>query len=74
MFELNEVGVEELDQVIDELSALVCEVGPDLLTRGMDQLTANKALLACIKKLREERDALAKYAGELDEIDPEGRR
>ena len=48
----------QLDASYDELSQLVCELGPELLTRGMPPLEANRAIIACIKKLRLEMDAL----------------
>lgn len=46
----------ELDALYDELSSFVCDVGPELLTRGMPAHEANKAILACLKKLKQERD------------------
>jgi hypothetical protein len=41
----------ELDEIFSKLSLLVCEHGPQLLTLGMSQLEANRAILACLETL-----------------------
>jgi hypothetical protein len=42
---------ELLDRQYDEMSAFVCENGPELLTRGMPPEEANASILACLKQL-----------------------
>lgn len=45
-----------LDEVYDKMSAFVCEHGPELLTRGMPPLEANTAIMACLERLKNQRD------------------
>lgn len=40
-----------LDDQYNELADIVCQHGPELLTRGMKPEEANAALLACLKDL-----------------------
>lgn len=47
---------EELDVLYDKISAIVCEVGPKLLTRGMPALEANTAILECLTRLKNRLD------------------
>lgn len=41
----------DLDESYDKLSQFVCEQGPELLTRGMKPLEANRAILSCLELL-----------------------
>lgn len=46
----------ELEASYDELSEFVCDHGPELCTRGMPPLRANRAILACLQRLKDQRD------------------
>lgn len=49
---------QQVEDVIEELSRLVCKEGPELLTRGMKNWEANASILACLKSLLSQRDEL----------------
>lgn len=48
---LDELAIANLEQNIDEVSRIVCEHGPDLLTRGMHNPRATQSILRCLNTL-----------------------
>lgn len=58
---------ERLELVIDKLSELVCEHGPNLLTRGMSMLEANEAILQCLEGLLNKTKALEALCMKLEQ-------
>ena len=45
-----------LDDIFDQLCAIVTQEGPHHLIRGCTQLEANTAILGCIERLKNQRD------------------
>jgi len=49
---------DRVEAICNELSELVCKLGPDMLTRGMKYAEANEAILNCLKSVVSDRDLL----------------
>jgi hypothetical protein len=54
-----------LDDIFDQLCAIVTELGPYHLMRGVTQLEANTAILRCIESLKNQRDLAFRIIDEL---------
>lgn len=60
---MTEEQTKQLDELYDKMSAFVCEHGPKLLTRGINPLEANEAIMACLESLLLEREHFQSLVG-----------